>query len=113
MEKYEFKTMMVDGVLMVTAPNGVVHKMPATNKQWERERLRREFAIQEMEQKYDALIERLEGLKPFTTEYDKALSELGAFEAKMRALLKPQVSSTMSGSTDAVSLTAIRYTCLS
>jgi hypothetical protein len=113
MERYEFKTMMVDGVLMVTAPNGVVHKMPATNKQWEREALRRDFEIQEMEQKYDVLIERLEGLSPLTKEFDEALSELGAYEQRMAVLMRPKVSGFSSGGVREVSTTALRYTTLS
>jgi hypothetical protein len=86
MKQYEFKTVMIAGKVYANAPDGKQVLLPATNAHNEREALRREFHIMEVEQQFDALIEKLETVELFSDEYNGMVAELRELEIKMSTL---------------------------
>ena len=97
MKEYEFKTVMVAGKVFATAPDGKMVLMPPINANTEREALRREFHIMEVEQQFDALIEKLETVELFSDEYNEMVKELRELEIKMSTLTRPPVETSKIG----------------
>lgn len=97
MKEYEFKTIMIAGEVYATAPDGKMVLMPPTAAHTEREALRREFHIMELELEFDKVIEKLETVELFSGEYSKLVSELHGLEVKISMLTRPPVSSCLTG----------------
>jgi hypothetical protein len=97
MKQYEFKTVMIAGKVFATAPDGKQVLMPPLTARTEREALRREFHIMEVEQQFDALIEKLETVELFSDEYNGMVKELRELEIKMSTLTRPPVSDALRG----------------
>lgn len=96
MKEYELKCTTIGNVVMAISPSGNLTRCPNAGTP-EREKLRIEYAIEEMELEYDKLIDKLLEIKPLTTEYDEAVSKIGEFEAKMALLTNKPVYGSKTG----------------
>lgn len=97
MKEYEFKTKMVADKAFAIAPDGKMVLLPSTNAHNEREALRREFHIMELEMQFDKVIEKLEDVELFSDEYNELLAEMRELEVKMSILVRPPVSDAFRG----------------
>lgn len=87
MKEYEFKTTMVGGKCHAVAPDGKTVPFPSTKAHNEREALRREFQIMELEMKFDKLIAWLMDAPLDSAEYEGKVAELHQLEVKMKQLV--------------------------
>lgn len=88
MKEYEFKTTMVGGKCHAVAPDGSkTVPFPSTKAHNEREALRREFHIMELEMQFDKLIAWLMDAPLDSAEYEGKVAELHQLEVKMKQLV--------------------------
>ena len=110
MKEYEFKTIMHCGKCHAVAPDCKIVLLPLINAHTEREALRREFQIMELEINFDKVIEKLETVELFSDEYNELLAEMRELEMKLSLLLRPPVSESKSGGIPEFSISTLKNT---